>query len=106
MLRNIEALDLTRPGFDHELTNLSVQDVLDMTDDRNVLTIKADDGDVINLLDGWERSEELSVTASEEQPGKDVYVDASGDSTTQLHIEADPTFLKQVADSLKTDVNG
>lgn len=106
LFRNIETLDLTRPGFDHALTNLSVEDVLDMTDDNNVLTIRADDGDIISLLEGWERADDRSVEAAEGQPGKDVYVDSSGNTSAELHIEADPEFLKQVADSLKTDSGG
>src|SRR5690606_4226352 len=119
LLKNIETLDLTREGLDHELTNLSVQDVLDMTDSRNELTIKADDGDVINLSDEWElKTNETEswyeATGSDSRTAKLYIKDGKTaatvtggsngiDSTSAM---ADPEFLKQIADSLKANSDG
>ena len=103
LLNNIETLDLTRDGFNHKLSNLSVDDVFQMTDDRDILTIKANDGDTIDLAEGWVRSETLSVAPVDGAGAKDVYVSVDEGNDAQLHIMADPEFLKQIADSLKTD---
>src|SRR5690606_15529238 len=62
IFRNIETIDLTRPGFDHELSNLSAEDVLDMTDADNFLTIRGDAGDTLLLSgDGWTLNAEQST---------------------------------------------
>src|SRR5690606_15198494 len=59
---NIETIDLTREGFDHELSNLSAEDVLDMTDSGNILTIKGDAGDTLLLAgDDWALDTEQST---------------------------------------------
>jgi len=51
-IKNIETIDL-RSG-DHTLDNLSLDDVLSMTDDRNTLEIIGDDADVVNVnTNGW-----------------------------------------------------
>ena len=49
-IKNIEAIDLENGNSD-VLTNLSLTDVLDMTDHDQTLYIKGDGGDKINLLD-------------------------------------------------------
>lgn len=80
-LKNIETLDLTKPGYDHELLNLGADDVLRITDGRNTLTIKADDGDKVSLKeeDSWKLSADKStddydVYTSTSTDGKDVEV--------------------------------
>jgi len=94
LFKNIEAFDLTREGFDHSITNLSVQDVLDITDGRNVLTIKADHGDTITLGDGWVKDD------SKSKDGIAAFKGADGKG--ELLIEStDAELLKAVADSLK-----
>ena len=50
-IKNIEIIDI-RDG-DHALTNLSAEAVKNITDDRNTLLIKGDDGDKITLSGGW-----------------------------------------------------
>ncbi|VCU69261.1 Putative mono-oxygenase ydhR [Pigmentiphaga humi] len=70
MLQNIETIDLTRPGFDHVLSNLSAQDVLTMTDTRRVLTINADNGDDVSFKPG----ESWTLDGAASVPGYDVYV--------------------------------
>ncbi len=51
LIRNIEAFDLNNNGDNHTLDNLSVQDVLDITDSNHTLTILGDAGDNVNLVD-------------------------------------------------------
>ncbi len=51
VIRNVEVFDLARSGGDHTLDNLSIQDVLDITDANNNLTILGDAGDTVNLVD-------------------------------------------------------
>lgn len=87
MFRNIETIDLTRPGFDHELSNLSAEDVLDMTDAGNFLTIKGDMGDNLQLaggdwtLDAGQSTEDRAVYTAKVQQGNqeiDVSVAVEG----------------------------
>ena len=49
-IANMEAINLD--SGDHALTNLNVQDVIDMTDSNNVLTIDGQAGDSVDLVDG------------------------------------------------------
>ena len=51
-IKNIEIIDI-RDG-DHALTNLTAEAVKNITDDRNTLLIKGDNGDKITLSKGWE----------------------------------------------------
>ncbi|PWF21741.1 retention module-containing protein [Corticimicrobacter populi] len=78
--RNIETLDLTREGFDHELLNLSVKDVLDMTDSDHILTIKANEGDRVSFLesDGWKLNSDKSAANQD----FDVYEATGADGKT------------------------
>jgi hypothetical protein len=50
-IRNMERIDLT--AGDHEITNLSVDDVLNMTDDDNLLEILGDVSDSVELTNDW-----------------------------------------------------
>ncbi|MGG4776225.1 retention module-containing protein [Paenalcaligenes sp. Me52] len=94
LFKNIETFDLTREGFDHSIENLSVKDVLDMTDSRNVLTIRADHGDKITLGDGWVKDDSKSAA--------DKIAFKGADGKGELIIEStDAELLKAVADSLK-----
>ncbi|MDP2077651.1 MAG: hypothetical protein Q8J85_06355, partial [Sulfuricurvum sp.] len=58
IIKNIEIIDLgagTEAGGNHSLTNLSLQDVIDMTDSNNNLIILGDAGDTVDFLNsnGW-----------------------------------------------------
>ncbi|MDH3998703.1 MAG: hypothetical protein OET90_07670, partial [Desulfuromonadales bacterium] len=53
-LSNFEIFDLTQNGA-HALTNISVQDVTDMTDSGNALAINADVGDSVQLTTEWQQ---------------------------------------------------
>ncbi|RDD30658.1 hypothetical protein CR161_08035 [Prosthecochloris sp. ZM] len=52
-LQNIEVIDMTNHSA-NSLESISVQDVLDMTDSRNVLEILGDDKDSVSLTGSWE----------------------------------------------------
>lgn len=99
IFRNIETIDLTRPGFDHELSNLSAEDVLDMTDADNFLTIKGDEGDALSLAgDGWSLDD-----AKTEEYGKDVYTAKvqQGDQEVDVFVAVDGVELaNQLANKL------
>ena len=53
-MKNFEAIDLTQNG-DHTLSNLSVADVISMTDSGNSLKIDADVGDTVQLTNEWQQ---------------------------------------------------
>ena len=61
-IKNMEILDLASSGYDHTLYNLSVQDVLDITDSNNTLTILGDANDSVNIIDDgdWIHTTETS----------------------------------------------
>ncbi|WP_221797202.1 beta strand repeat-containing protein [Oceanobacter mangrovi] len=87
-LLNFEAIDLTYDADtttqgDHALANLSLQDVIDMTDAANDLIIFGDSGDTVSLAGGgWS----LSGSSSADGHDFDVYVN-SGDASVSLKIE-------------------
>lgn len=51
-LKNIETIDLSIAG-DNKINGLSIEDVLSMTDDRNVLEIFGDSEDSVSLNGDW-----------------------------------------------------
>ncbi len=60
---NIETLDLMPAGQVHSLSNLTLQDVLDMTDSGKTLSILGDGGDSVSLKDGagvWSKGAAVS----------------------------------------------
>ncbi|PUB88826.1 MAG: hypothetical protein DBP01_11325, partial [gamma proteobacterium symbiont of Ctena orbiculata] len=50
-IRNMEQIDLT--SGDHAITNLSSADVVDMTDEDNLLKILGDTSDSVELSSDW-----------------------------------------------------
>ncbi|WP_457597141.1 hypothetical protein, partial [Hydrogenimonas sp.] len=85
-IKNIETIDLGR--FDnHELTNLTLEDVIEMTDERNELVIEGDDRDRVEIPDA---PENYTVEKSTEG-GYDVYTYSGGDGdpTVTLKIDQD-----------------
>lgn len=93
-LRNIEILDLTK-GFvnkageetnhDHKVLALGTDDVFNITDDRNILTIKADQQDEISLKDG-----EWILNADKSNDDYDVYIGKnSAGKDVEVHITKD-----------------
>lgn len=72
-LSNIETVDMTGNG-ENALTALSAQDVLDMTDDDNVLSVLGDSEDRLTLSgDGW--------TDGGSADGFQLYVNADADGS-------------------------
>ena len=85
-IENIETINLG-PNGDHEISNLTLDDVLEMTDDNNTLVIDGDRGDKVNVPDtpmGY------SVEKTTDG-GYDVYTYSSstGDPTVILKIDQD-----------------
>jgi VCBS repeat-containing protein len=74
-LHNIERLDLT--DGNHEVKALSVQDVIDITDGNNSLTILGDGGDKVSLKDGEGGAWQSSGTDNISGLAFVVYTDAS-----------------------------
>lgn len=96
-LKNIEILDLTREGYDHSLIDLGADDVLAMTDDRNILTIKADEGDEISFKDGnWLLDDEKSTD------DYDVYTGQSSGQDVQVHVTKDFAVSGELLDDPDT----
>jgi len=88
-LKNIEVIDLT--GGDHQLSNLSLSDVVNMTDVNNNIYILGDAGDSVDFQnsDGWEISvvtPTVTQTVNGVEHTFDVYVNAD-DPTVMVHVE-------------------
>jgi len=84
VIKNIETIDL-KDG-DHTLSNLSLQDVLDMTDSSNDLVIKGDSGDSVALTGGdWQQG-------------------ATNDGYVEYTSNTDPTVLLKVDEDVSVTV--
>jgi hypothetical protein len=90
-IKNIEIIDLGRGGAadSHQLTNISLQDVIDMTDTNKILTIMGDASDKVTvdstLKNTGTQSTEIINGSSHTF---DIYQGASaGDPTVVLKIE-------------------
>ncbi|PAU76638.1 Ig-like domain-containing protein [Halomonas salipaludis] len=81
-LDNIEILDLMPEGQDHTLSDLTIDDVVDMTDDDNELFIYGDEGDSVELGSGW--SENGTVT----EDGREFSVYHSATEGAELRVES------------------
>jgi Ca2+-binding RTX toxin-like protein len=88
-VKNIEIIDLT--SGDHDLSNLSLNDVVNMTDINNDIYILGNGGDRVDFLnnDGWEIST-ITPTVTEMINGTpytfDVYIN-SNDPTVMVKVE-------------------
>ena len=83
-LDNIERIDLTQNG-EHHLENLSLDDVLDITDESNTLEIVGDaNEDTVSSVDttGWVKDDEHTDSDSGDGLNEYVYTSDSGDSLT------------------------
>ncbi|WP_300368288.1 Ig-like domain-containing protein, partial [Hydrogenimonas sp.] len=85
-VENIEKLDLTVNG-NHDIKDLTLDDVIEMTDDDNTLVIEGDSADSVDVPDA---PAGYSVTQTSEG-GYDVftYTGSSGDPTVTLKIDQD-----------------
>ena len=89
-IQNIETIDLSAEG-DHKLINLTLQDVIDMTDANHTLTIKGDSGDEVNIPTTTGTNYSVTQT-TDAVAGLDVYTYQStnaNDPTVILKIEQD-----------------
>jgi uncharacterized protein YegL len=90
-LRNIEVIDLGTNGAadNHSLTNLSLQDVIDMTDSNNDLYILGDSSDTVDFLNtnGWAKgTTPVTETVNGASHTFDVYTNTT-DSTVMVKVE-------------------
>ena len=80
-LTNIEAINLD--SGDHTLTNIDINDVVNMTDDDNTLTIFGDSGDEVELQDtddgAWTQAEGTTTV-----DGHEFVTFSSGDATVLI----------------------
>jgi uncharacterized protein YegL len=83
-INDIEIIDLGHGG-DHSLTNITIQDVLDMTDSNKTLTIRGDSGDSVDFLnktgETWSKTAGTGANA-----GFDLYIN-SKDSSVLVKVE-------------------
>jgi len=88
-LTDIEEIDLTNDSAD-TITNLTLDDVVEMTDSDNELKITGDDseGDSVTFKeeDGWTKDSETVV---EDGITFDVYTNSSDDETVKVKVQAD-----------------
>ncbi|MDT8896337.1 DUF5801 repeats-in-toxin domain-containing protein [Halomonas sp. I1] len=80
-LDNVETLDFMGEDQDHSVA-LEAQEVLDMTDDGNELSILGDDGDSVSLTSG-----EWSGPTTESADGVDYQVYQAQDSDATLKVQ-------------------
>ncbi|MBU3014042.1 cadherin-like domain-containing protein, partial [Poseidonibacter lekithochrous] len=78
-LKNIDTIDLSENG-ENNLLNLSLQDVIDMTDSSNELKITGTSDDDVTLKGNWEKGSEES--------GFDVYTNTD-DDTVKVKVQTD-----------------
>jgi hypothetical protein len=79
-IRNMERIDLT--DGDHDITNLSVADVLNMTDNDNLLEILGDVSDSVELTSDWHATSNTFI-----HNGHTFTEYLSGDDSVTLLIE-------------------
>jgi hypothetical protein len=92
VIHNIEAIDLGHGGAAdaHSLTNLSAQDVMDMTDSAHTLTIFGDSADSVTLVNptGADANHTWTQTGNNViENGHTLDIYHNGDSTVTLKIE-------------------
>jgi len=85
-ISNIERLDLSSVG-ENEILNLSVDDVLDMTDSNNLLEILGNSVDSVNLENSGGKDWQEDGQVVQDGVTFNKFVDASGATTTTLLIE-------------------
>ncbi|MDO6823559.1 immunoglobulin-like domain-containing protein [Marinobacter sp. 1_MG-2023] len=87
-LKDIETIDMQGSG-DNKIEGLSVEDVISMTDEDNLLTISGDADDSISLdaASGWELQTGAGVA------GYDVYTASNGGNDATLHIQQDGVIV-------------
>ena len=88
-LSNFEQIDLTKNG-NHTLSNIDLQDVLDITDSNHILSILGDSADTISLknttttqTNTWSKS-----NTTPDSNGFDTYIN-SGNNSVSLKIDHD-----------------
>ena len=90
-LSNFENIDLSQTG-NHSLSNLEIQDVIDMTDSNNVMKLLGDAGDSVTLKNGnggnWE---DTGTDENIDGQSYDLYSKTGDNSAVTLKIDQDIT---------------
>jgi hypothetical protein len=86
-INDIEIIDLNHDGS-HALTNISLQDVIDMTDVNNDLVILGDSGDSVDFLNsnGWVKGASSTETVNGASHTLDHYTNTT-DPTVLVKVE-------------------
>ena len=79
---NIEVFDMKQLGVDITLNNLSFDDIMDVTDEDNELTILGDSGDSVDMAEGTLTAADTTSTPA----GFDTFT-SSSDPTVMVHVE-------------------
>ncbi len=88
-IRNMETIDLA--GADHSISDLTVEDIINMTDSDNVLSIYGDGGDSVSKPVGTTETWTQAATGVDDGNGHtvDVYSVSDGANTVTVNIEQD-----------------
>ncbi len=88
-IQNMEIIDLA--GADHNVENLTVADIINMTDNDNVLTVYGDSGDNVSKPIGSTETWTKESTGVDDGNGHtvDVYSVGDGSNTVTVNIEQD-----------------
>ncbi|WP_345977949.1 Ig-like domain-containing protein [Sulfurimonas sp. HSL3-7] len=88
-IQNMEILDLA--GADHAVSNLTVEDIINMTDIDNVLSIYGDSGDNVSKPVGSTETWMQTATGVDDGNGHtvDVYIVSDGINAVTVNIEQD-----------------
>ncbi|MDO9303920.1 MAG: vWA domain-containing protein [Sulfuricurvum sp.] len=97
IIKNMEVIDITQNG-NHQLTNLSFQDVIDMTDSKNDLYILGNSGDSVSLQNTTGATWTKDTTAVTE------VINGSSHVLDVYHNSADSTVLVKVEQSITDQV--
>jgi hypothetical protein len=94
VLNDIEIINLNHNGA-HELKNLSLEDVLAITDNNHTLTILGDSGDKVDFDggNGWSKSGTSSAV-----------INGTSHTFDHFHNSSDPTVLVKVETAIQDTI--
>ncbi|APW64754.1 hypothetical protein LPB137_02285 [Poseidonibacter parvus] len=92
-INNVEKIDLNSNG-NHNITNLGIQDVIDMTDSNNILQILGNSQDSVNLKNGdggnWVDTGNNDTIDGQDY---DIYSKSGDNTAVTLKIDQDITII-------------
>ncbi|NLB83735.1 MAG: hypothetical protein GX791_05765, partial [Synergistaceae bacterium] len=94
LIRNMEIIDLDNTGANHVISNLTVQDVLNITDENNDLKILGNSWDTVNLLNDGTGTWQHTGTVIEGAITFDVYASVlNSDITVKIQEEINDNLV-------------